>query len=273
MCEELQVKQPNFYKQALFSMKNGKFFHAYLIEKNDNIESIVENYLNIFIEQLLISTNNDLSIDKIHHLLEQNNYPDLLKINPINNVIKKEQIIQVMDAFKNKSQYNGYQIYVIYDAEKLNLVAANTLLKFLEEPEENIIAILVTNNRYQLINTILSRCQVLSLRHESVTFDLSNYNEFEVSFFNQILNAPELLMLSFDTYYENLFKTRELSLETLNHAKQFFKVKFENNYSISTLEIVEKIETFIVKLKYNVNLKLWLDGLLLSFLEEENENS
>ena len=55
------------------------------------------------------------------------------------------------------------KIYIINQAEKLNVSAANTLLKFLEEPEKGIIAILLTDNIYQMIDTIVSRCQIVTL--------------------------------------------------------------------------------------------------------------
>ena len=46
----------------------------------------------------------------------------------------------------------------------MNDISSNSLLKFIEEPEENIFAILVTENRFALLKTILSRCQVLKLK-------------------------------------------------------------------------------------------------------------
>ena len=53
---------------------------------------------------------------------------------------------------------------IIKETEKLNASSANTILKFLEEPEDGIIAILLTDNRYHVLDTILSRCQILSLK-------------------------------------------------------------------------------------------------------------
>ena len=47
------------------------------------------------------------------------------------------------------------RIYVIKEADKMNLFASNTLLKFLEEPVDDVIAILLTTNRYKIINTVL----------------------------------------------------------------------------------------------------------------------
>ena len=54
-------------------------------------------------------------------------------------------------------------MYIIKGAEKLNNASANSILKFLEEPSEGIIAILTTENIHQVLGTIKSRCQLLSL--------------------------------------------------------------------------------------------------------------
>lgn len=42
--------------------------------------------------------------------------------------------------------------------------AANALLKFLEEPSSDTTAILLTEQSHQILNTILSRCQVVTFR-------------------------------------------------------------------------------------------------------------
>jgi len=50
---------------------------------------------------------------------------------------------------------------IIWMAEKMNVSAANKLLKLIEEPPEKTIFILIAEDEEQIINTILSRCQVL----------------------------------------------------------------------------------------------------------------
>ena len=181
-----------------------------------------------------------------------------------------------MEQFSNSSFYNGYQIYVVYEAEKLNHHAANAILKFLEEPSSNIIAIFVAANRYQIINTILSRCQILTLKHESIDIDVENFSEEEVQFFNMINSNNNQLMLLFNKCYESLFSTRELATITLNHAKIYFKYYFERNKNYSNMRLLEIIHIFndsLSSLKYNVNLKLWLDDLLLQLMEVDDEGS
>ncbi len=68
---------------------------------------------------------------------------------------------EIVKALKLKSYEGGYKIMIIWMAEKMNNAAANKLLKLIEEPPEKTIFLLVVEHKEQLINTILSRCQIL----------------------------------------------------------------------------------------------------------------
>lgn len=67
----------------------------------------------------------------------------------------------VVKKLSLKSYEGGYKIVVIWMAEKMNISAANKLLKLIEEPPEKTILILIAEEEEKIINTILSRCQVL----------------------------------------------------------------------------------------------------------------
>ncbi len=56
-----------------------------------------------------------------------------------------------------------YKIMIIWMAEKMNHVAANKLLKILEEPPDKTLFILVTEAEDQLMRTIVSRTQLVKL--------------------------------------------------------------------------------------------------------------
>lgn len=59
--------------------------------------------------------------------------------------------------------------YVLCGAEKASLPAQNALLKILEEPPKNILLVLVASQSHQLLPTIVSRCQEISLlNHQSI---------------------------------------------------------------------------------------------------------
>lgn len=290
MLEQLKKNQQLFYEQAIVPLNSGRINHAYLIETNNNEDDLVDTYLNEFYKQLLICGLNEsnevgISKEKLINLLENKSYPDLLEIKPENNVIKKEQLLEMMEKFSNKSVYGTYQIYVIHHAEMLNLSSANTILKFLEEPENNIIAVLLSTHRYKVLPTILSRCTVMTLKQEKSNMIDVNDNQIIIRLLNNLLIDTEPLIILFNDYYESLFQTKELSLDTLKKISKILQYYIQTNdlssLSIKSsdinlnkfqlLEIVSIIDEFSVKLQYNVNIKLWLDSLLIKLTEVKNE--
>ena len=60
-----------------------------------------------------------------------------------------------------KSYEGGYKVMLIWMADKMNIAAANKLLKLLEEPPEKTVFLLLAEDEEQIIQTILSRCQIL----------------------------------------------------------------------------------------------------------------
>ncbi len=57
------------------------------------------------------------------------------------------------------SQYSGYKVVLLNPADKMNIPAANSLLKTLEEPTPRTVLILITSQIDTLLPTIRSRCQ------------------------------------------------------------------------------------------------------------------
>ncbi len=68
---------------------------------------------------------------------------------------------EIVKSLQLKSYEGGYKVMIIWMAEKMNIAAANKLLKLIEEPPEKTVFILITENEEQIISTIRSRCQVL----------------------------------------------------------------------------------------------------------------
>lgn len=61
-----------------------------------------------------------------------------------------------------KSYEGGYKVLIVWMAEKMNVSAANKLLKLIEEPPNKTILLLLAEDEEQIINTIRSRCQILN---------------------------------------------------------------------------------------------------------------
>ena len=76
-------------------------------------------------------------------------------------LINVDEAEDVVKKLKLKSFEGGFKVMIIWMAEKMNIAAANKLLKLIEEPPEKTVFILITENEEQIINTIKSRCQAL----------------------------------------------------------------------------------------------------------------
>lgn len=76
-------------------------------------------------------------------------------------LIGVDEAEEVVKKLKLKSYEGGFKVMIIWMAEKMNIAAANKLLKLIEEPPSKTIFLLVTENEEQIINTIKSRCQAL----------------------------------------------------------------------------------------------------------------
>ena len=76
-------------------------------------------------------------------------------------IIGVDEAEDVVKKLKLKSYEGGFKVMIIWMAEKMNIAAANKLLKLIEEPPNKTVFILITENEEQIINTIKSRCQAL----------------------------------------------------------------------------------------------------------------
>ena len=108
---------------------------------------------------------------KACQLLTANTHPDLYYLKPTapptskskNPVlsIRIDDIRALCDKLNQTSQYGGFRVAILEQAENLTLSAANSLLKTLEEPGQNVLILLVTARPHRLPVTIRSRCQSL----------------------------------------------------------------------------------------------------------------
>lgn len=106
------------------------------------------------------TTVNGFGCDSCHacRLISGKVHPNVLLIEPENDVIKVDQIRAIND-FLSLTSLNGiYRIVVVNSSSTMNINAANALLKILEEPTPNSLLLLLTDNE-RLPMTIKSRCQ------------------------------------------------------------------------------------------------------------------
>jgi DNA polymerase-3 subunit delta' len=122
----------------------------------------------LFARRLLCTESGEMPCGHCHscHLLEAGTHPDYRCLGPEEpgKVIKVDAIRKMISDLSLKPQYAGYRVFVIDQAEQMNLSSANALLKTLEEPARQTVLLLITHRPSRLPPTILSRCQKLSIR-------------------------------------------------------------------------------------------------------------
>ncbi|MDE0178461.1 MAG: hypothetical protein OXP36_07660 [Gammaproteobacteria bacterium] len=91
-------------------------------------------------------------------------HPDLRWLQPEDGIIKVDAIREIVDFLVQTPQAAGRKIAVIEDADRMNLNAANALLKSLEEPPRESFIALSTSAPEQLLPTVRSRCQEIRIR-------------------------------------------------------------------------------------------------------------
>lgn len=279
-------KDNKFYDYA----KNlKKYYHAYLFE----VDSLEDNYpLILAFAKTIICKNHYTGNDKcascnICHLIDENYYDDLKVVEPDGMGIKKEQILNLQKQLSLKSINDNNQVYIIKNAEKMNLNAANSLLKFIEEPEDGIFGILITTDRKQILPTILSRCNLISLKstnqidysQEEIT-DIVNFLSLmnqkkedtlaylKESFFSKYKTRDEVIK-SFNVMEIVLDSLINFKYQTSNRLNSFFYDIIKTNLSdISQTDVIfylEKIIRFKNKLITipNINLNLFMDRFVI----------
>ncbi len=265
-------------------IKKDRINHAYLIETNYEDKIILAEEL----IKLILSYNGKVSIEE----MKLNN--DLLIIESDTNTIKTEEIENLKEQFITKSINGNPRIYVINGAEKLNEYASNKLLKFLEEPEEDIIAILLTENKSNLLEKIISRCQVLRFFiSKKISEKLDE--EYIEELFNFVMNIEnnKIEAIAFQNSYDvKKFSDRKYFLEFLNNILYIYddvisykinnNIDYFSNYNEKIIEIsdnntiddlkkkINAINICINRLKYNPNTKLLIDKLILLMNGDED---
>lgn len=265
----------NVFNNLVEKYHENKLSHAFLLETND-FDRCYSDLL-IFIKFINcseeFSDNCESKNCHLCNLIDNNSLPSYIKVDPDGTQIKKGQIQEVIERFQTIPIFSKYNIYVINECEKLNTSSANSLLKFLEEPEDNIIGFFITSNKTNVISTIRSRCQEYSIYYKIEEENLNN-SENIVNYLNNIYqNNNAILYNKLEAI--NLYKER---LEWIDFFKDMLYLFYiylkenKNSYNIRLLDeldnekiikIIELIETILKYLQSNGNIELILDKFVL----------
>ncbi len=108
--------------------------------------------------------------------------PDVTVVEPIKANITVDQIRAVRDATYIKPNQSAKRVFIIPNAQLMNVQAQNALLKVLEEPPATVMFILTCEYTRQLLGTVVSRSAVLTLspleHGEAQRYIAENYPQY-----------------------------------------------------------------------------------------------
>jgi DNA polymerase III subunit delta' len=174
--------------------------------------------------------------------------------------IKKDQILELQKTFSKTSLVNAPRIYIIEDVDVISIQAANSLLKFMEEPENsNVYGILLTNNLQSVLPTITSRSQV-------VRVNASILNDIYETLINDEVDDFTARNISFLTSDFNLAKNYlddPNIIEIINYIKEHME-NIDNKKYQPLIRVNELLGNVLINKNIYVT---FLDLLLSNYLD------
>lgn len=155
------TRQPSIQRLFLQLITNQTLQHAYIFEGKAGTG---KKEMALWVTQSLYCNEADegacMSCQTCRRIASHQ-HPDVVEIAPDGQSIKIAQIRQLKEEFTKSGMESRQKVVIVEDVEKMTNQAANSLLKFLEEPEGEIIVFLLTTARQKLLPTIVSRCQII----------------------------------------------------------------------------------------------------------------
>tara|TARA_Y100000741_G_scaffold294588_1_gene234979 strand:- start:271 stop:1206 length:936 start_codon:yes stop_codon:yes gene_type:complete len=279
-------KSENLPKKIIFSGNSGigkctlAYHLANYIFSNDE-----KNKYNF--EDNIISNDN-----YSYNLIKKNSHPNFFLVSSDDDKMNIQvSKIREMILFTNKSSFNGQcKIVLIDNIEHLNTSSVNSLLKIIEEPNNNVYFLLVHNSKEMILDTLKSRCIKYNLFldyderlkvinnilkndfYDSLNNDFKNFynspgdiiklcNFFKNNEINEDISIDELLKLIINKhlYKKDSYIKNNLSL----FIELYFKNKFNNLNSKE--KIYHFYKYFLLKISDCNRFNLDLESILIEF--------
>ena len=212
--------------------------------------------------------------------ISHGNHPDLIMLAPRDNYLRLEQMTKMQSQASLASFEGGAQVFIIKQAEAMRDVAANSLLKILEEPPEDSYFLLCTMNEQKLPATILSRCQLINCGgEEAFSLDealLKSFLPQAEDFLSELpeKNCSQILMAA-KSWDKNKEGALYFLLALLRILHQQLKDPNPSNFfpSEKTLTLCLLLEKALAYLQSNINQNLLLDVVFLRLWQNRRQRT
>ncbi|QQG47277.1 MAG: hypothetical protein HY044_04080 [Candidatus Woesebacteria bacterium] len=173
-----------------------------------------------------------------------------LNLNPIDFEITKVSDIRSLQKLTSLST-NIKTAFVLKKFEKASIEAQNAFLKSLEEPPKNVFYILLAQKKDNILDTIISRCEVLEIPNKK------DYQKDTVEKFTKANVGQKFLILS-------KIKDRKEAVFFLKNLIQFYHSLFTTEGDKKYLKLIKKGDKVLFAIEnQNGNIKIHLASLMV----------
>lgn len=249
IADYLSVHQSPVYNLFLRAKKDQRWSHAYLLD-GDAGQPLLE--IAQFLAQSLLCEQQDTlacgSCLTCQRFLN-NDYTDIQFVDGREQSIKKQDVLDLANRFSITGLEKANKlIYVLHHVEAMTPEAINALLKFLEEPQLDIYALLTTTSLESVLSTIQSRSQLIHLKptqhpaliqqaiKQGLTESVAQMLGYECATIEELMaRGQDPLVLQSLAYYETfLNKLATSSADALYYFRHTWLPELDNLEAVRT---------------------------------------
>lgn len=156
--EQVQKLQPQLVDRFQAILEQDRLSHAYLFTGDFGSFEMAQ-----LLSQSLFCTDKKgvwpCGTCRPCRLIEEDEFSDVTVVRPVNQIIKTDRIRDLIQHFSQSGYEGSKQVFIICDADRMHVNAANSLLKVIEEPQSEVHIFLLTADEQLVLPTIKSRAQ------------------------------------------------------------------------------------------------------------------
>ena len=233
---DISRKQADFLANAY---NKNQLAHSYLFVDNDETRALNTAYWLACLFNCTGENKPDGTCINCKQILS-GNHPDVLLVKPEGKqTLGIDQIRPLKEELAKSPVESTRRFFLIKDAQKLTLPAANALLNLLEEPVAPVVSILITNNVDQILLTIRSRTQIIKFNENEKRDDRQSVlieNGFSVEELEE-LDDTKKIDQEIKYFYQELLERNDLALVSAHKLVDLANTTVLQNYVLLMLKL------------------------------------
>lgn len=238
---DISRKQADFLKRAY---EKKQLAHSYLFVDNDEKRALNTAYWLACLFNCTGENKPDGTCANCQQILS-GNHPDVLLVKTEGKqTLGIDQIRPLKEELAKSPVESTRRFFMINEAQKLTMPAANALLNLLEEPIAPVVSILITNNADQILPTIRSRTQILKFDsgekrdgREAILIE-NGFSSEEI----EELKDTKKIDQEIKYFYQELLEKNSLSFVSAHKLSDDAKTSTLQNYILLSLKLFAQKE-------------------------------